>query len=72
MEDSIEQPVVSASGMVELGSFKVTMKTALADLYTHSVVRCGRNRMLGNIRWFHDSSGQENWPRKEDALRNDW
>ena len=31
-EDSIEQPVVSVSLMVELGSFKVTMKTVWVDL----------------------------------------
>ena len=35
MDEFIDQPVVSAFLMVELASFKVTMKTACADLCTN-------------------------------------
>ena len=82
-EVSIERPVVSAFLKVELGSFKVTMKTDCADLCTEDSrvntkvlcivgkFACERHQdfNLGSDGGFLKPAQRKKWPGRKDTLR---
>ena len=85
-EVSIERPVVSAFLKVELGSFKVTMKTDCADLCTedsrvNTKVLCSVGKFacerhqdfnLGSDGGFLKPAQRKKMARKEGYTSNDW